>query len=517
MSAEQSRPRQSVSTAQAVRHHLVLVVVFVVLGAVAGWLYGSSQPPAYTSTARVLINPSVGNPFVPTSTSVRTDELTSLETEAQVAHSEEVLATVAKTNPSVSTRDIERGLEITVPPNTQILEISFTAGSPVVAQAVAGDVARAYLDNRSQRFENVKRTRIRQVQVQTDSVVTELRAATAAAVKGSDAEQLFHSQLATALRNQLVSLRAQRTGLESSESPAGAVISPATVPQSETDLLALAAPMGGAFLGLALGCLIAVLRERSAGVVRSAAEVEAIGVNVVAAVPQQSWFDRLRRRDATSDLDTTIRRLRSSILEQESRPDVVTVTSAGAGRPDVPICEAVAESFAKAGHRVVLVRSDERHSTSELVVEEGLAQALLHERLNVLDLLQPTADPLLSVLPSGGFTAQSREFLIGTRVRTALAPLVKAGNLVVIQASGIDSADGEAMVGAADVSLVVVTTGRTRVSEVQQVAQLDTTAGGALVVGRNDATRRVDITTVGSSSYEDKGSSSGHPKTRVHR
>ena len=70
--------------------------------------------------------------------------------------------------------------------------------------------------------------------------------------------------------------------------------------------------------------------------------------------------------------------------------------------------EAVAESFARAGHRVVLVRADGHETARGLVVEDGLAQALLYERLDVLELLQPSVEPLLCLLPSGGFTAQSR-------------------------------------------------------------------------------------------------------------
>ena len=59
-------------------------------------------------------------------------------------------------------------------------------------------------------------------------MVDDLRAATAAAQVGSPAKRMFQAELADALRNELVSLRAQRTALENSESPAGAVISPAT-------------------------------------------------------------------------------------------------------------------------------------------------------------------------------------------------------------------------------------------------------------------------------------------------
>jgi succinoglycan biosynthesis transport protein ExoP len=481
-----------VSTSRAVRHHLALVTVCLVLGAFAGWLYAASSPTTYTSTARVLVNPSVGNPFVPSPTAVRQDELTSLETEAQVARSAEVLDTVPDLNPPLTTSALERGLLVTVPPNTQLLEISYSASDPTVAQQVAGAVADAYLVNRDRRFEAVQTERIDQLQTQTDTVVTDLRTATAAAQTGSAANRSFQAQLATALRNDLVNLRAQRSALETSESPAGAVITPATAAQSATDLVAVVAPFGGALVGLAVGCLVAVLLERARGVVRSAREVEETGVPVAAAVSAPGWRDRLHRRHDEA-FDSTIRRLRASILELDPRPDVVAVAPAGAGESNAEVSEAVAETFARAGHRVVLVRTDGPATTSDLVVEEGLAQALLYERMNVMELLQPTVEPLLGVLPGGGFTAQSREFFVVDRLRAVLAPLIEAGNLVVIQSPGIDSAEGEAVMGAAALGLVVVTTGRTRTSAVEQVVGRVGTAGAplaALVVGHRDAARR---------------------------
>ena len=68
----------------------------------------------------------------------------------------------------------------------------------------------------------------------------------------------------------------------------------------------------------------------------------------------------------------------------------------------------------------------------------------------MLDLLQPSVDPLLCLLPGGGFTAESRELLVADRLRAVLSPLIEAGHLVVLQSPGIDSAEGEAMLGAAD-------------------------------------------------------------------
>lgn len=470
--SDHSPARGRISTVHAVRHHLAVVIVCLALGGLAGFLYASSVEMTYTSTSRVLVNPSVGNPYAPTPASVRQDELTSLQTEAQVARSAEVLGTVADQSTGLTTRALEPGVQVTVPANTQILEISYSAADPVLAQQVADAVARAYLDNRERRFDQVNAGRIDRVETRTLSVVNDLRTATAAAQVGLPAKRLFQRELAEALRNELVSLRAQRTALENSESPAGTVIAPASSARSAGELTANLMPAGGGLAGLVLGCLLATLLERLTGAIRSAPEVEATGLPVVAAVPPPGWRARLFRRGDGEAARTSIRRLRATILDLEPRPDVIAVAPAGTGDSDVGVSEAMAESFAKAGHRVVLVRTDGQPVTGGLGIEEqGLAQALLYERLNVLDLLQPSVEPLLCLLPDGGFTAQSRELLAADRLRAVLAPLVETGHLVVIQSPGIDSADGEAFVGAADLGLVVVTVGRTRQREVEQVAK----------------------------------------------
>jgi succinoglycan biosynthesis transport protein ExoP len=482
-----------IPTSRAVRHHAALVAACLALGLVLGWLYAASLPTTYTSTADVLVNPAVGNPFVPTPTAVRQDELTSLETEAQVARSDEVLAPVLDGQPGLSVNSLERGLQITVPPNTQVLQISFSAGDEAVAQRVAEAVAKSYLSNRASRADEVNSARIDRLENQTLSVVTDLRAATAAAQHGSPAERAFQAQLSTALRNDLVSLRAQRTALETSESPAGKVISPATVPQSASNIVAAAAPVSGALGGLAVGCLLALLLERLRGVVRSPREVLETGVPVAAAVPRPRLRARLLRTHENDRFDSTVRRLRASILGLEPRPNVVAVSPAATGEHAPEVSEAVATSFARAGHRVVLVRTDVQAATSELVVEDGLAQALLYERLDSVELLQPTIEPLLGVLPAGAFTAQSREFFVAERLRAVLAPLIEAGNVVVVDAPGIDSPEGEAVVDVADVSLVVVTAGRTRRAALEAVGERIRTTGAALaavVVGPRDAARR---------------------------
>lgn len=484
-----------VSMARAVRHHLAPVIVCVLLGALGGWLYAASAPASYTSVARVLVNPSVGNPYAPVPSSVRQEEATSLETEAQVVRSVEVLDLVARSLPDVTTDALERGVQVVVPPNTQVLEISYTAGDPAVAQETADAVAAAYLQNRRQRFDQVNEARIARVASRTDEVVAELREATAAATSGSASDRTFQAELAGALRSELVSLRAQRTALENTETPPGAVIRPATEPAAPGGLTALVLPVGGALVGLAVGCLLALLLERTTGRVRSASDMDRAGIRIAAAVPRPPWYARLTARRRNGDaFDTTIRRLRALLLELEPRPSVVTVTPAGAGGSCADVSEAVAETFARAGHRVVLVQTDRQQTRGGLGIgEHGLADALLHERLNAVNLLQPSVDPLLGLLPAGMSIDQSRELFVVDRLRAVLAPLVEAGNLVVLQAPGIETVEGEALVGASDLGLVVVTLGATRTREVDLAADRARTRGpalAALVVGPHDADRR---------------------------
>ena len=193
-----------------------------------------------------------------------------------------MLSTVAAEHPTLTLGEVQRGVEITVPANTQILEMSYSAGDPVVAQDVTNTLATAYLDNRLRRSTEVNDERIARIETQTESVVDDLRSATVAAQTGTGAQRLFQTELAAALRNELVSLRAQRSYLENSDAPTGSVISPASPATSTNDLTPLLILLGGALSGLALGIMIAWVLERFAGRIRSGAEVEAMGLPVVA-------------------------------------------------------------------------------------------------------------------------------------------------------------------------------------------------------------------------------------------
>ncbi|CAM3582620.1 Wzz/FepE/Etk N-terminal domain-containing protein [Nocardioides zeicaulis] len=479
---------------RALRHHVALVAVLLVLGAVGGWLYAASAPVTYTSTTRVLINPSVGNPFSSTPSSVRQDQDTSLETEAQMVRSTEVLGAVVDRSTGLTVAGVARRLQVSVPPSTQILEISFSADDPELARQVTDAVASAYLANRDARFKTVQDERVGRLETQTVRTVEDLRSATTAAQKGTAAQKAFNNELADALRNELVNLRAQRTALENLTAPAGTVVSPASRPAGAPLLTTLVPPVGGAVAGLVVGCLLALLLERARGTVRSAAEVRQAGLVVTAAVPRHHLWQR-RRPEARRELvDVAVRRLRATLLELDPRPDVLAVVGTSPDTIDASAAEALAGSFTRAGHRVVLVRPAQGPGDGEVAVEEhGLAQLLLHERLDVHDVLRPTVEPLLSVLDGGGMGPDSRELLSVERVRGILAPLVEEGHVVVVHVPDADSPDSDAYLGAADLGVVVVSAGRSRRRRVDDLARAAARSGAprvALVVGPRDLEHR---------------------------
>ena len=484
-------PRPTHPVARAVRHHLVVVVLLGLLGGAAGWGYAAMAPGAYTSAASVLVNPASGNPYAPTPSSVRQDEATSLETEAQLARSAEVLGRVAR-DTAVPLAQLEAGLQVVVPANTQVLQFSFTAADPTLARAVSNAVATAYLDNRDRRFDSLNEARINRVEERTLSVVEDLRAATAAAQRGRPADQAFQRRLADSLSSELVSLRAQRTALENGRSPGGTLISPASEATSSRGLVNLAAPVVGLLLGLAVGCLVAVLVHRTRGRVHADAEVVGAGLPVIASVARPGPRDRTASA-LDQQAETAVRRTRAAILGRDPRPDVIAVAPAGPGGADAGVSEAVAASFARAGHRVVLVQTDSGPVRTGLAVgERGLAEALLHDRLKPLELLQPSVDPLLCLLPAGNGDEQSRDLLTSDRLRAVLQPLVDDGHLVVIAAPGLDNPAGDEIVGAADLGLVVVTRGRTRSRSVTRAVDLTFSVGpelAAVVVEPNTSQR----------------------------
>jgi len=242
--------------------HRLLTGVCVLVGALGGAALYVALPETYTATAQVLVTPT-GVQDQPNNLGPRQRENLNLDTEAQIAQSAVVAGLAAE---KLGVRDIDevrRNITVNVPPNSAILAISYTAGTPNAAAAGAQAVATAYLANREAAATRTLAVQQRLVAAairEADKELTEVTASLATLAKGT-AEYLNASRRQTILGRQVATLTAKADALRTVAVTPGTVISPARPPDAPTGPGMPLYLGSGLFLGLLAGSGAAVFRE----------------------------------------------------------------------------------------------------------------------------------------------------------------------------------------------------------------------------------------------------------------
>ena len=130
--------------ADALRRRFVLIVVVVALVTAAIGAYVMHLAPSYAASAKVLIRPIPGNALSLDSSKNGQQVTVAMETEAGLVNSPKVAALVSKALHATVTAG-SPAVSATVPPNTQIVEIQYTAHSARAAQEGAQAYADAFL------------------------------------------------------------------------------------------------------------------------------------------------------------------------------------------------------------------------------------------------------------------------------------------------------------------------------------------------------------------------------------
>ena len=445
-------------------------------------------PASYTSTAAVQVLPTGMAEF----TGERSGRLAgdvNLDTEAQVLRSEEVSAAAAAlvtgtTGTLVTTDDLREHVDVTVPPNSNVLEIHYTAGTPEAARAGAAAYAEAYLDRRAEQIDDLIGTHLEALGGERERLEEEL-GLMVGTVGAADPRAEALRQNITALNSGVAPLAALRETVEP-----GRTITPADLPDtasSPNPPLWLAA---GAALGLLAGLGAAVLRDRTHRYLHDIEETERLGgLPVLLDLSScrserggrtpgllgedraegqrvQSLVHLIRARTAgdsapapeTADgADGADTRLRGGEGPYGGRLLVVAATAPG--RSGTAAAVNVAAALARTGSETLLVCVDPRSDTvGELLgVPEGpgLAEALVEGEDPAGLEVRPGAEPRLRVLRHGrpGMAAPVQD--------TAMADLLgllrgHADHVVVAVPPPSESADVHAVAGAADLLLPVV-------------------------------------------------------------
>ncbi len=442
-----------------IRHHVrTIVVTMVVFVGFAGFYLVSVQP-TYTSSSLILLSPAPGNPLSPENASGGGSQLAvAMDTEAHLLPSTAVSKAVSKdlgrTAPGVNEE-----LDVSVPSNTQMLEITYTASSPDRAEAGAQGFADAYLDYRSKRASAGQESRVKELRRQVDDTERDLRSAS-----GEDS-QSSSSQEAPLLASRLAQLGEDLSEAESVSTDPGSVINPASDVTESNELPRWLLITVVAVLGALTGLAIALGREWRRDLVRNT-EAGDLGLPAWATVVASDTGHLMRARDTAEH--EAFRSLRAVVVANAPGPQVLGVTSIGKN-----VSTAVATNLA-----VVLGEAD----YSVLLVAPGLEGSMVERALGhpprhgLVEILEEHLDPRravesveddVSVLVGGQDLAGASDLLSSPAFRAMIEDLRRDFDYVLVDAGVAGTADSDALLLVTDATVVAVPTETTTRAQLQ--------------------------------------------------
>jgi capsular exopolysaccharide synthesis family protein len=245
------------------------------------------------------------------------------------------------------------------------------------------------------------------------------------------------------------------------------------------------------FLGLVLGILAALARERLAGRLRVPEDVEReVGVPVLSTIPVVQKGDLSEAlgnpRSPASEAYHTLR----TALELSTSagvPKTLLFTSGQQGEGKSTSAMTVATDFAKGGRRVLLVDADMRrpslHRRLDRFNETGLSSVLANQESFAKVVQEISGSPNLFFISSGPLPPSPAELLSGPMLRAFLDQATAAYDLVVIDGPPVLAlADASILASQAAGTVMVIEADRSRVQQVR--SSIDRLrAGGARLIG----------------------------------
>jgi capsular polysaccharide biosynthesis protein len=449
------------------RYWLVIVISTVVFGLVGG-LYAFSRKTEYTSTAKVLIRAIAGNPLSPDATSTSQQVTLAMTTEAGVVTSPAVVAIVSK-KLDATLQAGTKVIQASVVPNTEILEIKYTAGTSSDAESGAQATADSFLEYRESRATGTVAQTIKRLEAQIRTVQAQVKHAAASAgqvnapVNAASQLQIYTSRLE--------SLQASVQELQVTDPNPGTVVTPAGRPGSPAGLNPLIYLVGAAMFGLGASIIGAVWRARNDERVRGRSDGSVHGLPVLASLPtNQASHNALIDVTVPGELNEAFRRLRTGILVGVNRPAVIVMSSTTANVSSGPLAENLGLSLNDAGFRVCVVDAELEWSVARDRLGAGskttLASVLADEDFHAASL---DRDHGIGVIPAGPDSAGLRDQLASTRFRAVVQGLRRNNDYVVVAAPPASLADGGTVALASDQVILAVVDRQTTRDEVYSI------------------------------------------------
>jgi capsular polysaccharide biosynthesis protein len=458
----------------------------VALGAVFGLalaaVYLLVVPKTYVATASVFVNP-IGGSGDNAVDGARVNSLINLDTEAQLVTSQAVSAEakVLLQTPEI-VGQLVQDVSVAVPPNTNVLRISFTGSTPEEARAGASAYARGYLTNRLNRADNILEQQARALNQQINKYTAQLQ--------GASPEE------AAGLQFTLQSLQESLALVEGTDVDPGDVISEALLPRRPASPNSALVLTSGLAFGILIGLAGLFLLERRDGRCYDWQTVERrLGLSVLANIPGKDAAPA-PLFDAHSAGAEAFGELRNALLTGlGDEPAVLVVASPSEGFGADVVAANLAVTLARTGHATSLVIADE---ASEIPVMFGLPASdglteLLRGRVDLAQATHTLPDlRALTVLAAGHGLSTEIDDLEGSGITDVIESLAEQSRYVIVRARPNDAgADAQFFGRHASAALPVIEVGRTvrdAVSAgVRQWQLVGTLVPGAVTVPAFDA------------------------------
>jgi capsular polysaccharide biosynthesis protein len=475
-----------------------IILALTCVGLVGAFGYVTVAPKAYTATASVNVVPTAADQSNSVAGSRTAGATVNLDTQAQVVTSTAVATLSGRMLHSPLTPwQLAKQVNVTVPPNSSILDISCTASTATGAATCANDFAKAYLQNRSQTAISTVNGQLKTLQQQISGLNSTIAAlstkiaslpsnspqrATDVAQRDSDQSKL----------NKLTQDYATTNG-ELADTNGGTVITTATPPGKPSSPKKLLILPSGLVVGLLLGLIVAFLVDRRDKRIHNALHAERVlDLPVLLNLPQGAFGREVAiasPRSKTGQAFTDLAHGVAAALGEGNH--VVFVAGATPGPAGSVVAANLAVTLARTHSEVVLVCANMNSTVAPKLLGlgegEGLAE-LIAGNATVRDVVQgPAGMPGLWVITPGADPSLAFYHLQHDTARALTSQLRRDARYVIIEAqSADDGADTFALGEFADAALVTIEVARSTKTEalecVRRLRQLRTPVLGAAVM-----------------------------------
>lgn len=474
------------------RRGVALTLVLGAVGLLGGLFLADSGDGSFTATTPILLSPLEGNPYYP---STRGEQLLNLETEAEALKSAAVADLVIEaTDTDLSATELLGLVGVSVPTNTQILDVSATSADEDTALELSQEFAESYLTYRQQRAQ----ARIDGQSAQLDEQIGDREAELAAAAteladtSASSADASLLRQRMNSLSGQVDQLSARKAELTGTPLDPGQVVTPAATNVGGLLGKGMLFPVAGLLAGLFAGVIIYFYRSQREDLLRSPADVADTGVTVLGTV---GWWDGAAPRteaERIALLSDEVRTTCISVLALENRrPFSLLVAPGGRGPARASIVTELANAFTRGGFETIIIDTTGElgDADADNIKTEGLSEILIG-RSTLSAALTPVAPQTWLVGPGSDIHGAS-DLFVGQSLRTLLRDAKDRCDVIILAGRTAQDSFGQSLASTVDAVVLEIDQGSMTRRQLREVSRsldiLSESALGSVFLGADAA------------------------------